>query len=265
MNPVLSSYVSSLIIHLWFVVGPLVSYLHFQQHPTTAVSAGCSLLRPSRVTHGILSWSVWVTSDGCSRCFLKCVSWDIHKENTKLSISKICTITLFNDFDDVNPLGPFVCLLKGSYFPFPSVLKPEVLSYMFLDTTYNLLVQNLRRLSIGFVNKTPWVWGDVSNQEWRFAIWLYYMNVYDLLIKMLRCWLDMVAEGLIRWKSFKHEKAKTDGYLFLNGERHAQRVNPRVKVPHTVDTTRRDPSPLNHVYKFEFCHKQPFPGALQSD
>lgn len=33
----------------------------------------------------------------------------------------------------------------------------------------------------------------------------------------------------------------------------------------TVDTTRRDPSPLNHVYNFEFCHKQPFQGALQSD
>ena len=34
----------------------------------------------------------------------------------------------------------------------------------------------------------------------------------------------------------------------------------------TVDTTRRDPSPLNHLYKFEFWSlQQPFQGALQRD
>lgn len=60
------------------------------------------------------------------------------------------------------------------------------------------------------------------------------MNVYDLLVKMLRCWLDIVAEGLILWKSFKHEKAKTDGYLFLNGERHARRVLSNLAFVHSA-------------------------------
>ena len=52
----------------------------------------------------------------------------------------------------------------------------------------------------------------------------------------------MVSEGFILWKSFKPEKAKTDGYLFLNGDPPCPKGDSKIEGA-TVDTTRRDPSP----------------------